>query len=159
MYELWASLFQLFYRPHILHVYCIWQTKVWLQKAGTNAFFMPIDINLYISCLLNWNFHYAAWNIKRHKTAMWYKSIHYIPCFIRTAGQSGIWADYYCVHQGRNIRTSPRVIGNKLITPVQSKPSLAGWLSKLGLNNRCGHVKKSNLKRQWRVSPCWIYYP
>lgn len=30
---------------------------------------------------------------------MWYKSIHYIPCLIRTAGQSGIWVAYYYMHQ------------------------------------------------------------
>lgn len=143
MYELWSPYFNYF----TCHIYIAYgRQRCDYKKLEQTPFFMPIDIYLYISCLVNWNFHYAAWNIKRHKTGMWYKSIHYIPCFIRTAGQSGIWADYYYMHQGRNIWTSPRVIGNKLITPVQSKLSLAGWLSKLGLNNRFVHVKKPNLK-------------
>jgi hypothetical protein len=30
---------------------------------------------------------------------MWYKSIHYIPCLIRTVGQSGIRVAYYNMHQ------------------------------------------------------------
>ena len=59
---------------------------------------------LYISCLLNWNFHYTAWNIKRHKTAMWWRSIQY----------SGGMGRVVYGHQER----APRVMLNKLITAL-----------------------------------------